>query len=90
MCELLEDALRAGAMGLSTNQLDYDKHDRPLPSMRADDEEYLALMGVVAKHRGATVEVILDSFMHMTLPEVVDEIKAIIETLLPRDATVRS
>ena len=32
MCELLDDALQAGAMGLSSNQLDFDKQERPLPS----------------------------------------------------------
>jgi N-acyl-D-amino-acid deacylase len=51
MCALLDDALAAGAMGLSSNQLDHDKHDRPLPSQLADDAEYLALLRVVAHHR---------------------------------------
>lgn len=74
MCALLDDALRAGAMGLSTNQLDYDKRERPLPSMLADDDEYLALMKVVANRPGATIEVILDSFMRMTVPEVVQRL----------------
>jgi N-acyl-D-aspartate/D-glutamate deacylase len=69
MCALLDDALRAGAMGLSTNQLDYDSHDRPLPSMLAEDDEYAALFAVVARHPGATVEVIVDHFMRMTGPE---------------------
>jgi len=69
MCALLDDALSAGAMGLSTNQLDYDKHDRPLPSMLAEDDEYAALFTVVARHPGATIEVIVDHFMRMTGPE---------------------
>jgi len=69
MCALLDDAMQAGAMGLSSNQLDYDKHDRPLPSQLADDREYLALMQVVARYRGATVQVIVDHFMRMTGPE---------------------
>lgn len=69
MCELLDDAMQAGAMGLSSNYLDYDKHDRPLPSQQADDEEFLALMKVVAKYPGATVQVIVDHFMRMTGPE---------------------
>lgn len=74
MCDLLDDAMRAGAMGLSSNQLDYDKHDRPLPSQQADDEEYLALMKVVARYPGATVQVIVDHFMRMTGPEQADRL----------------
>ena len=66
MCDLLEDALSAGAMGLSSNFLDYDKYERPLPSQQADDAELLALMGVVAKYPGATFQVILDYFMRKT------------------------
>jgi N-acyl-D-aspartate/D-glutamate deacylase len=69
MCALLDDALRAGAMGLSSNQLDYDRHERPLPSQRAEDAEYKALFEVVAQHDGATVQVIVDHFMRMTGPE---------------------
>jgi N-acyl-D-amino-acid deacylase len=63
MCELLDDALAAGAMGLSSNYLDYDKHERPLPSQRADDAEFEALLGVLARYPGATFQVILDYFM---------------------------
>jgi N-acyl-D-amino-acid deacylase len=68
MCGLLEDALAAGSLGLSSNQLDYDKHERPLPSQCADDAEYGALFEVVARHPGATVQVIVDHFMRMTGP----------------------
>src|SRR5207237_9281316 len=70
--DLLDDAKQAGAMGLSSNHLDYDKHDRPLPSMFADDAEYLALFAVVKRYEGATVEVIIDHFMRMTGPEVTE------------------
>lgn len=66
MCALLEDALAAGALGLSSNFLDYDKFERPLPSQQADDAELSALMAVVARHPGATVQVILDYFMRHT------------------------
>lgn len=69
MCALLDDALRAGAIGLSSNQLDYDKHERPLPSQKADDTEYRALFDVVARYPGATVQVIVDHFMRMTGPD---------------------
>lgn len=62
MCALLDDALAAGALGLSSNLLDYDEADRPLPSFKADDAEYLALMTVIARHPGATMQVIIDNF----------------------------
>jgi len=72
MCALLEDALEAGAMGLSTNYLDFDKYERPLPSQKADDDEFLALLKVLARHRGATFQVIVDHFMRMTGPDTVE------------------
>ncbi|WP_216917753.1 N-acyl-D-amino-acid deacylase family protein [Nocardia noduli] len=72
MCELLDDALAAGAMGLSSNHLDFDKYDRPLPSQQADDAEYRALLDVIARHDGATFQVIVDHFMRMTGPDQVE------------------
>jgi len=66
MCELLDDALAAGAMGLSSNLLDYDKYERPLPSQVADDAEFEALLKVLAKYPRATFQVILDYFMRFT------------------------
>lgn len=66
MCDLLDDALSAGAMGLSSNFLDYDKHERPLPSQLADDAELEALLSVIARYSGATFQVILDYFMRQT------------------------
>lgn len=74
MCALLDDALAAGAMGLSSNQLDYDKHDRPLPSQLAEDDEYLALLNVLARYPGATFQLIIDNWMRMTAPQVVDRL----------------
>ena len=68
MCVLLEDAMRAGCLGLSSNQADYDKFERPLPSQHADDAEYRALLEVLARHEGATFQVILDHFFRMTGP----------------------
>jgi N-acyl-D-amino-acid deacylase len=69
MCVLLDDALGAGAIGFSSNQLDHDKDERPLPSQLADDTEYSALFDVVARYPGATVQVIVDHFMRMTGPD---------------------
>ena len=72
MCVLLEDALAAGAMGLSSNFLDYDKYKRPLPSQLADDNELRALMTVIARHPGATFQVILDYFMRHTANDTLE------------------
>jgi N-acyl-D-amino-acid deacylase len=74
MAALLDDALEAGAMGLASNQLDYDKNERPLPSQLADDAEYAALLKVIARHEGATFQVIVDHFMRMTGPEQVERL----------------
>jgi N-acyl-D-amino-acid deacylase len=74
MCGLLDDALRAGAMGLSSNQLDHDKHERPLPSQLADDAEYAALLKVLSRYPGATFQVIVDHFMRMTGPATVERL----------------
>ena len=71
MCALLEDALSAGAMGLSSNQLDHDKHDRPLPTQLAEDDEFLALLHVLARYPGASFQLIIDNWMRMTAPQVV-------------------
>jgi len=72
MCELLEDALAAGAMGLSSNFLDYDKYERPLPSQLADDAELEALMNVLARYPRATFQVILDYFMRKTANDTLE------------------
>jgi N-acyl-D-amino-acid deacylase len=74
MADLLDDALEAGALGLSSNLLDYDKHDRPICSMLADDTEWSALMAVIGRHPGATLQVIVDNFMRMTGPESVERL----------------
>src|SRR5690606_9888787 len=51
-----------------------DKHDRPLPSQKAEDDEYLALLQVVARHPGATFQLIIDNWMRMTAPDVVERL----------------
>jgi N-acyl-D-aspartate/D-glutamate deacylase len=72
MCALLEDALAAGAMGLSSNFLDYDKYERPLPSQLADDAELSAFMAVLARYPGTTFQVILDYFMRQTANDTLE------------------
>ncbi|WP_353227242.1 amidohydrolase family protein [Novosphingobium sp.] len=65
MCDLLEDALAAGALGMSSNLLDHDKNDRPIPTRKADDAEFDALFAVIARHPGTSVQVIVDFFMRL-------------------------
>jgi N-acyl-D-aspartate/D-glutamate deacylase len=74
MAALLEDGLAAGALGLSSNLNDYDGSDRPVPSLRADDAELRALFEVVARHPGATFQVIVDVFRNMDGAESVERI----------------
>jgi N-acyl-D-amino-acid deacylase len=66
MCDHLEDALAAGALGLSTNMLDHDWQDRPVPSMAADDTEFEALISVLAKYPGVSLQVIVGTFSRPT------------------------
>ena len=46
----LDEALSAGALGLSTSEMDTDKANRPVPSRLADEAELSALIGVLARH----------------------------------------
>lgn len=56
MAQLLDDAMNAGAWGLSTSFLDVDQHGRPVPSRAADGDEFDALLDVVARHGRGLVE----------------------------------
>ena len=58
MAQMLDDGLRAGAMGLSVNHFDRDRTLRLVPGYFAGDDELLALFEVVARHRPATVQLI--------------------------------
>src|SRR5215471_1874652 len=49
MCELLEQAMAAGAIGLSTSSVDIDENGRPVPSRLADMKEKTALCQAMAK-----------------------------------------
>src|SRR6516165_4294602 len=49
MCELLEGAMAAGAIGLSTSYVDIDENLRPVPSRLADMREKIALCKAMAK-----------------------------------------
>ena len=74
MCALLDDALQAGSLGLSSNLLDHDANDRPVPTYKANDAEWEALFAVIARHEGAVVQVIVDYLKNMTAPETVKRI----------------
>jgi len=58
MCQVLDEGLRYGAIGLSVNHFDKDRTLRPVPGYFAADEEYAALFDVVARHPRRTVQVI--------------------------------
>lgn len=74
MCDLLEDALAAGALGLSSNLLDHDANDRPVPTWKADDAEWSAFMEVIERHEGAALQVIVDYLQRMKAPESIEKL----------------
>ncbi len=81
MAALLDDALAAGALGLSSNLLDHDGSDRPVPSMVADDAEFRALFEVMGRYRGPTVQVVVDSIMRFTAAASMERIARLAEGL---------
>ena len=68
MCDLLDDALAAGALGLSDNMHDHDGENRAVPSLMADDAEFEALFDVMERYPATCYQVIVDTFMRMTGP----------------------
>ncbi|RZF64752.1 D-aminoacylase [Sphingomonas populi] len=74
MCALLEDAIDAGALGMSSNLMDHDSKDRPVPSLVADDAEWSALIGVLASRPGSQLQVILDTFFKLRAPEQMERL----------------
>jgi N-acyl-D-aspartate/D-glutamate deacylase len=56
MARLFDDAMRAGAWGLSTSFLDVDAQGRPVPSRAADGAEFDALLDVLGSYRRGLVE----------------------------------
>lgn len=65
MCVLLDDALAAGALGLSSNLLDHDANDRPVPTWKADDAEWNALMDVLERYPASSLQINVDYIMRM-------------------------
>ncbi|SFS10719.1 N-acyl-D-amino-acid deacylase family protein [Sphingomonas jatrophae] len=74
MCVLLEDAIDAGALGMSSNLMDHDSKDRAVPSLVADDAEWSALIGVLASRPGSQLQVILDTFFRLKAPEQMERL----------------
>ena len=58
MAHLLDDALRSGSLGLSTNFFDTDRARQLVPSRVADDAEFVALFDVMTRYPHASVQVI--------------------------------
>ncbi len=74
LCAVLDDALGAGAIGLSTSVMDTDRDNRPVPSRQADDAEFAALVGVLAR-RGATLQYV----PRIRQPEFLADIERVVE-----------
>jgi N-acyl-D-amino-acid deacylase len=72
MAALLDDAMQAGALGLSDNLLDHDGQNRPIPTLLAEDDEFIALFDVLDRYPGATYQVIIDNIMRHTGPAQTD------------------
>ncbi len=49
MCVIIEEAMAAGALGISSSHLDMDERGRPVPSRYADLKERIALAKAMAK-----------------------------------------
>ncbi len=79
MAEHLDDALQAGALGMSSNLLDHDGQNRPIPTLVADDAEFSALMDVLERYPGRPMQVVIDAFMRMTAPASVERLVRLLE-----------
>ncbi|SFR88855.1 N-acyl-D-amino-acid deacylase family protein [Sphingomonas jatrophae] len=78
MAELLDDALGAGAIGLSTNLLDNDGQDRPILTKKADDAEWSALLDVLERHPGKVLQVIVDYVMRVDAPQSMERVTRLV------------
>ena len=58
MAALLEQAMQAGAWGLSVSFYDVDQAGRPIPSRWADGAEFDSLIDVIARHDHGLVELL--------------------------------
>ena len=79
MADLLDDALAAGALGLSDNLHDHDGSNRPVPSLKACDAEFTALFDVMSKYPHSCYQVIVDTFMRMTGPANLERLEKLLK-----------
>jgi len=63
MCELVREAMQAGALGLSLSHVDSDEEGRPVPSRLADLREKVALARAMAESGRGIVQTV-PFFMH--------------------------
>ena len=81
MVALLRDGLEAGAMGMSSNLMDHDGSDRPVPSLQADDAEWVALAQTLAEYPGSQLQIIVDTFRAMTAPASMERLGKLFEDI---------
>ena len=79
MAELLDDALAAGALGLSDNLHDHDGDNRPVPTLLADDAEFTALFEVMDRYPHTCYQVIVDTFMRKTGPDSLKRLEKLLK-----------
>ncbi len=53
---VLDESLKAGALGFSTTFMDTDRDNREVPSRKADDAEFAEIIDVLARHPGTTFQ----------------------------------
>jgi N-acyl-D-aspartate/D-glutamate deacylase len=63
---MLREALASGAIGFSSNTMDYDGDGNPVPSLLAEDKEFSALFDVLDEFAGKTLEIIVSTFQRFT------------------------
>ncbi len=79
MADHLDDALAAGALGMSDNLHDHDGQNRPIPTLVAEDAEFSALFDVLERYPGSTYQVILDTFMRKTAPDSLERLARLLK-----------
>jgi N-acyl-D-aspartate/D-glutamate deacylase len=57
MAAMLEESMRNGALGFSTNLMDNDRRHRPVPTRLAEDSEFDALYAAMAMHPGGVAQI---------------------------------
>ncbi len=73
MCSLLEEAMEAGALGLSSSYVDMDENMAPVPSRFADLREKIALCSAMARSGRGVYQVV------PYFPEIGEQLKNIAE-----------